>query len=241
MCPVQNKQVSCQHTPVQFVSETMKFQLSSFAIVIVSSIFFSLSGAVRFMLDSVNEHYTPRGRCVLYKIPGNSLVTGKVSGMAPSNGKIGVYAYDPQGNQPFSRPELSGEIPFSFRSADVPAEYEICFRMNSRTGYGGVPGNPVVPVEIQLTHTFDLFDENKARDIKVKPIESEFIRLEGVMRSVVHEATNLGSVQQGMRDVNEKTFNTLKYLCIFSFFAFVGLNVYQVFYMKKFFKSKKLI
>lgn len=47
--------------------------------------------ALRFMLDSVNDHYTPRGRCVLFKIPGHSLVTGKVSGIPPSNGRIGAY------------------------------------------------------------------------------------------------------------------------------------------------------
>ena len=196
---------------------------------------------IKFMLDSVNEHYTPRGRCVLYKIPGHSLVTGKVNGMPPANGRIGVYAYDPQGNQPFSRPELNGEVAFSFRSADIPTEYEICFRMNARSGYGPVPGNPIVPVEIQLSHTFDLFDENKARDLKVKPIEAEFIRLEEVMHSVVDETASLAKVQQSMRDVNESTFNSLKYLSFLSFFAFVGLNSYQIYYMKKFFKSKKLI
>ena len=47
--------------------------------------------ALRFMLDSQNEHYTPRGRCVLYKIPGHSLVTGEVTGVPPANGRIGVF------------------------------------------------------------------------------------------------------------------------------------------------------
>ena len=193
------------------------------------------------MLDTVNEHYTPRGRCVLYKIPGHSLVTGKVSGMPPNNGRIGVYAYDQQGNQPFSRPDLSGDVSFSFRSADVPTEYEICFRMNAKSGYGAVPGNPIVPVEIQLSHTFDLFDDSKARDLKVKPIEAEFIRLEEVMRSVVQEATGLNKILQNMRDVNESTFSSLKYLCVLTLLAFFALNFYQVYYMKKYFKSKKLI
>lgn len=212
-------------------------------LITLSLIFLTGNGvsAIKFMLDSVNEHYTPRGRCVLYKIPGHSLVTGKVSGMPPNNGRIGVYAYDPQGNQPFSRPDLSGEVPFSFRSADTPTEYEICFRMNAKSGYGAVPGNPIVPVEIHLTHTFDLFDDNKARDLKVKPIEAEFIRVEEFIRSVVEETSNLGKVQQSMRNVNESTFNSLKYLSFFSFFIFVALNVYQIYYMKKFFKSKKLI
>jgi p24 family protein delta-1 len=222
--------------PAQLTTHSMLF-LSG----VLSLLFLFSVESVRFMLDTVNEHYTPRGRCVLYKIPGHSLVTGKVIGMPPNNGRIGVYAYDPQSNQPFSRPDLNGEVPFSFRSADVPTEYEICFRMNARSGYGAVPGNPIVPVEIQLSHTFDLFDDNKAHDLKVKPIESEFIRLEEVMRSVVQETTSLNKVQQTMRDVNESTFNSLKYLSILTFFAFVGLNAYQVFYMKKYFKSKKLI
>lgn len=47
--------------------------------------------ALHYMLDSTNEHHTPRGRCIVYKIPGNSLVTGKVHGVPPANGRIGVY------------------------------------------------------------------------------------------------------------------------------------------------------
>lgn len=47
--------------------------------------------ALRYMLDSVNEHYTTRGRCILYKIPGHSLVTGKVSAIPPAQGRIGAY------------------------------------------------------------------------------------------------------------------------------------------------------
>lgn len=47
--------------------------------------------ALRYMLDSVNEHYTTRGRCILYKVPGHSLVTGKVSAIAPAQGRIGAY------------------------------------------------------------------------------------------------------------------------------------------------------
>lgn len=148
---------------------------------------------------------------------------------------------------------------FSFRSSDTPAEYEICFRMNARSGYGPAPGNPIVPVEINLTHTLDLFDNKKATDLKVKPIEAEFSRLEGVMRSVVNEANNLLRVEHAMRSVNgtramensmmlmvhfsnvENTFNLVKYLSIMSVLVFVGLNVYQIFYMKRYFKSKKLI
>lgn len=197
--------------------------------------------AIKFMLDSVNEHYTPRGRCVLYKIPSHSLVTGKITAIPPNNGRIGAYAYDPQGNQPFSRPDLNGEVSFSFVSADIPTEYEICLRMNAKSGYGPVPGNPIVPVEIQLTHSSDLFDDKMAHDLKVKPILAEFVRLVEIMRSVVDETSNLAKVQQSMRDLNENTFNSLKYLSVLTFFAFVGLNIYQVYYMKKYFKSKKLI
>jgi hypothetical protein len=74
--------------------------------------------------------------------------------------------------------------------------------MNSRSGYGPVPGNPIVPVEITLNYTFDLFDDQKANDLKVKPMEAEFARLEETMRSVVSEANNFLKVEKSMRDTN---------------------------------------
>ncbi len=97
---------------------------------------------------------------------------------------------------------MSGEASFSFRSADVPDEYELCLRMHSRSGYGAVPGNPIVPVELSLQYTFDLFDDHKANDLKVKPIEAEFSRLEETMRSMVQETFHLAKIQQLMRDTN---------------------------------------
>lgn len=100
---------------------------------------------------------------------------------------------------------MNGEVSFSFRSADAPEEYELCLRMHARSGYGGVPGNPIVPVEMHLQHTFDLFDDSKARDLKVKPIEAEFSRLEETMRSVVQETNQLAAIQRKMRDTNGKT------------------------------------
>lgn len=132
--------------------------------------------------------------------------------------------------------------------------------MHSRSGYGPVPGNPIIPVELHLQYTFDLFDDNKAKDLKVKPIEAEFARLEETMRSVVQETNSLGKVQQFMRNTNgnfgcchfvfnqqltllclENTFNLLKYLSAASVLVFIGVNVYQIHYMKRYFKSKKLI
>mgnify|MGYP002142252933 CR=1 FL=1 len=149
--------------------------------------------------------------------------------------------YDPQGNQPFSRPDLNGKAAFSFRSADVPMEYELCFRMNARSGYGPVPGSPTAPVSIDLRYAPDLFDEGKAADLKVKPIEAEFVRLEETMRSVVLEANAFLKEEMLMREVNESTFNLLKYLMITTVLVFIGINAYQIYYMKRYFKSKKLI
>ncbi len=99
---------------------------------------------------------------------------------------------------------MNGEANFSFRSNDIPDEYELCLRMHSRSGYGAVPGNPIVPVELSLQYTFDLFDDQKAKDLKVKPIEAEFSRLEETMRSIVQETNHLAKVQQLMRGTNGK-------------------------------------
>ena len=39
----------------------------------------------------------------------------------------------------------------------------------------------------------------------------------------------------------ESTFDMLKYFSVVSFLALIGLTAYQVLYMKRYFKSKKLI
>lgn len=111
-----------------------------------------------------------------------------------------------------------------------------------------------VPVELVVSHDYDLFDETLAKDFKLKPIETEFVQLEEVMHRIVGELNELVKNEDLHRSANgtnqympiynyfiESTFTRVSNLSILSILFLVGLSLGQVVYMRNFFKQKKLI
>lgn len=65
-----------------------------------------------------------------------------------------------------------------------------------------VPAGSTFPVKLEVSYDYDLFDEKLAHDFKVKPVETEFIKLEEKMRRVANELANMVQNEAVMRSVN---------------------------------------
>lgn len=136
--------------------------------------------------------------------------------------------------------DLSQEVKFSFKTQNNPSDYSFCFINVLAPGYSA---NPSLKREITLNvdHGPDLFDETRATDTKIKPLERELIRLESVMGSIVKELDNIVKTEHSLRDVNESTNDRVKWFSIFVVLVLIVSGIWQLFYLKRFFKSKKLI
>uniref|UniRef100_A0ACB8G559 Transmembrane emp24 domain-containing protein 10 n=1 Tax=Sphaerodactylus townsendi TaxID=933632 RepID=A0ACB8G559_9SAUR len=76
---------------------------------------------------------------------------------------------------------------------------------------------------------------------KLKPLELELRRLEDLSESIVNDFAYMKQREEEMRDTNESTNIRVLYFSIFSMFCLIGLATWQVFYLRRFFKAKKLI
>lgn len=65
-----------------------------------------------------------------------------------------------------------------------------------------VPAGSRYPVRLDVKYDYDLFDEQLAHDFKVKPVETEFIRLEETMRRVAAELSSMVHNEVLIRTVN---------------------------------------
>lgn len=196
--------------------------------------------SLKYRVEATAEHYGSRGVCIGYKVPGSSLVTGhfQISNPHP-NVRASVLIFE-GGNQPFSQQELNGDASFSFRSRSEPAVYEACVRALPKSA-SSIPAGSFVDVELDLKWTFDLFDEKAAKQFMLEPIESEFFQLEESIRRLAVELSDFVLHEEQMRDTNESTLDRLKAFSVITVLALVGVGVYQIFYLKSFFKTKKLI
>lgn len=75
----------------------------------------------------------------------------------------------------------------------------------------------------------------------LKPLEVELRRLEDLSESIVNDFAYMKKREEEMRDTNESTNTRVLYFSIFSMFCLIGLATWQVFYLRRFFKAKKLI
>merc|ERR1719187_1373705 len=84
------------------------------------------------------------------------------------------------------------------------------------------------------------YDE-QAKTEKLKPLEVELRRLEDLSDSIVNDFMHMKTREEQMRNTNESTNSRVLYFSIFSMCCLIGLATWQVLYLRKFFKSKKLI
>ncbi len=76
---------------------------------------------------------------------------------------------------------------------------------------------------------------------KLKPLEVELKRLEDLSESIVQDFAHMRQREEEMRDTNESTNSRVLYFSIFSMLCLLGLATWQVLYLRRYFKSKKLI
>ncbi|KAI8848527.1 emp24/gp25L/p24 family/GOLD-domain-containing protein [Chytridium lagenaria] len=79
------------------------------------------------------------------------------------------------------------------------------------------------------------------KDQKLKPMEQELYRLERLAERVVADMNELKIREEEMRNVNESTNERVVWFSTFSIIVLISLGGWQIWYMRKFFQSKKLI
>ena len=89
--------------------------------------------------------------------------------------------------------------------------------------------------------THDLFDEAKARDLKLKPLEAEFYNLQQVMKKIADDMAAFLKNEESFRDVNESSLDRVTYFSIISVLFLTSVGLFQLFHLKGFFITRKLI
>lgn len=97
---------------------------------------------------------------------------------------------------------------------------------------------PQIDVKLILMH-FPLFQYGEAA--KLKPLEIDLKRLEDLSDSIVQTFAIMRKREEEMRDTNESTNHRVLIFSIFSMCCLLGLATWQVLYLRRYFKAKKLI
>ncbi|KAM5138648.1 transmembrane emp24 domain-containing protein 10 [Mantella aurantiaca] len=189
------------------------------------------AGAISFYLPAESK------KCLKEEIHKDVLVTGEYE-VAEQPGIIThLRVTDSIGHILYSK-EDAKKGKFAFTTDDYEV-YEVCFESIDSSGSMRTPDQLIL---LDVKHGVEAKNyEDLAKAEKLKPLEVSLRRLEDLSQSIIKDFTYMKKREEEMSDTNESTSQRVLYFSMFSMFCLVSLATWQVFYLRKFFKSKKLI
>jgi len=188
--------------------------------------------------ESLRFHLQPNTkRCLKEEMRKDVLVTGEYD-LSDANGqRTDLSVTDSKGHTAFARENLDkGKFAVTSDEDDI---FDFCFVSYMQTGHH--PG-PEREVHLEMKHGVEAKSYEEIANVgKLKPLEMELTKLEDLSSSIVNDFEYMKKREEEMRDTNESTNNRVLYLSIFSMLCLLGLATWQVLYLRRFFKAKKLI
>ncbi|EPY85426.1 transmembrane emp24 domain-containing protein 10-like [Camelus dromedarius] len=180
----------------------------------------------------VNSH-----KCLHKEIHKDLLVTSAYEITDQSGGAGGLHTHlkitDSAGHTLYSK-ENATEGKSAFTTEDDM--FEVCFESK---GTGRIPDQLMI---LHMKHGVEAKNyEEIAKGEKLKPLEVELWRPEDLSEAIVNNFAYMKKREGEMHDTNESTNARVLYFSIFSMFCLIGPATWQVFYLRRFFKAKKLM
>lgn len=181
-------------------------------------------------------------RCVSQFFAKDVLVVGEVSLGPGEDQTVSIEVVDetPSASVYHNKKDLADKSKFSF-TTHSQANYRFCFTNNVMSGRPVQPGMfRTVSLSVESGHDTDDFSELIEKE-KLAPLEVDLLKLEKALDSIVHDMEQSRIRETSMRDTNELTQDRVKHLTTITMFVLVALGGWQVWYLRKFLRSKNLI
>jgi len=195
------------------------------------------------LMTSVDEaralrfHIQPNSkRCLKEEMRKDVLVTGEYELSDAPGQRTDLSITDSKQHTAFARENLDkGKFAVTADEDDI---YDVCFVSYLQSGHAG----PAREVHLEMKHGVEAKSYEEIANVgKLKPLEMELTKLEDLSSSIVQDFEYMKKREEEMRDTNESTNTRVLYLSVFSMCCLLGLATWQVLYLRRFFKAKKLI
>jgi len=194
-------------------------------------IFFNFAQGMYFNLPINSE------KCLREEIHGGVLVKGEyeISAAPVQDAKVHIKVTDSNGHVLYQKEDATtGKFAFTTDEYDM---FQICFTSKSPSNIKAIQTVKLNMKRGSEAKHMDDTDDSK----QLKPLETELGRLEELSTSIANAFFYMKTREEEMRSTNESTNSRVLYFSAFSMLCLVGLATWQVLYLRKFFKSKKLI
>ncbi|XP_044730196.1 transmembrane emp24 domain-containing protein bai [Chrysoperla carnea] len=175
-------------------------------------------------------------KCLKEELHAHILVSGEYDVTEVAGQKIDYVVRDSKGHILSQKEDISkGKFTFSTENFE---KFEICFISRVPPHQRGIRQE----ISLVTKHGAEAKSyEGLGEAANLKPMEVELKKLEDLSDDIVQDFALMRKREEEMRDTNESTNNRVLYFSIFSMCCLLGLATWQVLYLRRFFKAKKLI
>eukprot|EP01092_Planopodium_desertum_P014214 TRINITY_DN71008_c0_g1_i1.p1 TRINITY_DN71008_c0_g1~~TRINITY_DN71008_c0_g1_i1.p1 ORF type:complete len:204 (-),score=30.89 TRINITY_DN71008_c0_g1_i1:72-683(-) len=147
---------------------------------------------------------------------------------------IDVYVYDPNSNVLYSQTrQQSGKYSFA---TEFEGTYRFCLsnQMSTLT-------KKIVDIAIHVSGTEDKNDDTSdlAKQEHITPLENAVLQLSEGMNAINEDQKYLRAREEENRDINESTNGRVMWWAIFEVATIVGVSVWQIFSLRRFFEVRR--
>lgn len=175
-------------------------------------------------------------KCLREELRQNVLVKGDYEVTSVENQFMDYIVRDSKGHILANKQEITkGKFTFSTENYDM---FEICFTSRVPGYQRGHPQEVSLNIKTGIeAKTYEGIGEVA----KLKPLELDLKMLEDLSSSIVQDFSDMKHRAEEMRNTNESTSKRVHWFSMFSICCLFGLSVWQILYLRRYFKAKKLI
>lgn len=168
----------------------------------------------------------------------NLLAVGEYEISQAIGSNVDFQITDSKGHMALMRENIDGKGKFAVTS-DEDDIYNFCFH------YSPAPHatNQLQPREVNLDVRLgpEAKEYDSASTDKLVKLEADLSKLEDLTNSIIEDFANLKKREGEMQDTNKSTSNSIFWQAVISMLVVFGLALWQVMYLRQFFKLRRLI
>ncbi|KAG7194572.1 vesicle coat component [Scheffersomyces spartinae] len=166
------------------------------------------------------------------------VVNLQIDGNPGDGQQLDLVIVDSMGFEYRRTKDIKDKVRIAFTSHD--AAFDVCFTNTLNSRFRGE--SYVRHVELDIESGAAARDWNALQTAnKLKPAEVELKRIEEVTNEIHEQLTYLKVREERMRDTNESTNARVKWFSIVVVFSLIGFGLWQLAYLRNYFRTKHII
>ncbi|KAI8448603.1 endoplasmic reticulum vesicle protein 25 [Phakopsora pachyrhizi] len=211
--------------------------------IFVLSSFLLLSISIDAISFDLHARHSPKSKCIWHYAMTDTLVVISTNIEKGENQRIDLEIVDGSTHRNVyqSKKDINGETRIAI-TTHSDADLGVCFtnHLDSNVHLAHPPQKRSVDLDIDIGADAVVYNAI-AKAESLSGLEVEMRKLEGIVHEIVQELNYLKLREAKMRDTNESTNSRVKNFTILTVTVLISSGVWQIWYLRKFFRSKHLI